>query len=148
MPAMTFVATALGISQAGAKPILVDVDPDSALIDPAYAVAGAAASVDTEGVSLVLNLGVEGTMYAGAFFGFAFPSFVMALVIQNIFGVQFENWFGVKPFNTGRKSGENFLELLRDITLPASRTSVFASLRLSKSAMTSAARWVRFQPYA
>lgn len=34
MPAMTFAATALGISMAGAKPVLVDVDPDTALIDP------------------------------------------------------------------------------------------------------------------
>ena len=40
-------------------------------------------------------------------------------------------WFGIKPFNTGRKTNENFIELLRDITLPASRTSVFASLRNS-----------------
>jgi dTDP-4-amino-4,6-dideoxygalactose transaminase len=35
IPAMTFVATALGPHLAGAKPILVDVLPDSALIDPA-----------------------------------------------------------------------------------------------------------------
>ncbi|MEO5350722.1 MAG: DegT/DnrJ/EryC1/StrS family aminotransferase [Magnetococcus sp. YQC-3] len=34
MPAMTFVATALGISLAGARPVLVDVDPRTALIDP------------------------------------------------------------------------------------------------------------------
>ena len=34
MPAMTFVATALAINQCGAKPVLVDVDPDTALIDP------------------------------------------------------------------------------------------------------------------
>lgn len=54
-----------------------------------------------------------------SFIGFAFPSFVMALLLQNIFGVQFEKWFGVKPFNTGRKSGENFLELARDVFLPA-----------------------------
>ena len=53
-----------------------------------------------------------------AFLGLAFPSFVLALIIQNIFGVQFENWFGVKPFNTGRKSGDTPLELLRDMALP------------------------------
>ena len=53
-----------------------------------------------------------------SFLGLAMPSFVLALVIQNIFAVQFENWFGVKPFNTGRKTGENFFELLRDIALP------------------------------
>ena len=33
MPAFTFVATALGISLAGATPMLVDVDPRTALID-------------------------------------------------------------------------------------------------------------------
>lgn len=54
-----------------------------------------------------------------SFIGFAFPSFVMALVLQNIFAVQFQNWFGVKPFNTGRKTGENFFELARDVFLPA-----------------------------
>jgi dTDP-4-amino-4,6-dideoxygalactose transaminase len=35
MPAMTFVATALGISLTGAKPVLVDVLPGTAQIDPA-----------------------------------------------------------------------------------------------------------------
>jgi dTDP-4-amino-4,6-dideoxygalactose transaminase len=35
MPAMTFVATALAITMCGARPVLVDVDPDTALIDPA-----------------------------------------------------------------------------------------------------------------
>ena len=53
-----------------------------------------------------------------AFLGLAFPSFVLALLIQNVFGVQIENWFGVKPFNTGRKSGDTPLELLRDMALP------------------------------
>jgi len=33
VPSMTFVATALGVSLAGAKPVLVDVDPDSCLLD-------------------------------------------------------------------------------------------------------------------
>ena len=33
VPAMTFIATALGVRLAGAKPVLVDVNPDSALID-------------------------------------------------------------------------------------------------------------------
>lgn len=53
-----------------------------------------------------------------AFIGLAFPSFVLALLIQNVLGVQLENWFGVKPFNTGRKSGEGLGELLRDMALP------------------------------
>lgn len=54
-----------------------------------------------------------------SFIAFAFPSFVMALLLQNIFGVQFEKWFGFKPFNTGRKTGENIFELARDVFLPA-----------------------------
>jgi len=35
VPAMTFVATALGVSLTGARPVLVDVRPEDALIDPA-----------------------------------------------------------------------------------------------------------------
>ena len=73
-----------------------------------------------------------------SFIGFAFPSFVMALLLQNIFGVQFENWFGVKPFNTGRKTGENVLELLRDITLPATSLAILgiaADSRFGRAAM-------------
>ena len=34
LPAMTFIATALGVSQAGARPVLVDVRADNGLIDP------------------------------------------------------------------------------------------------------------------
>lgn len=34
IPAMTFVATALGVSQSGGRPVLVDVDPDTGLMDP------------------------------------------------------------------------------------------------------------------
>lgn len=73
-----------------------------------------------------------------AFIGLAFPSFVLALVIQNIFGVQLENWFGIKPFNTGRKTNENFLELLRDITLPAMSLSILfisADSRFGRASM-------------
>ena len=35
VPAMTFIATALGVSQAGARPVFVDVEPETALLDPA-----------------------------------------------------------------------------------------------------------------
>lgn len=73
-----------------------------------------------------------------AFLGLAFPSFVLALVIQNIFGVQLQNWFGIKPFNTGRKTGDNFLELARDIFLPAltlTILSVSADSRFGRAAM-------------
>ena len=34
LPAFTFVATALGVTMAGARPVLVDVDPETALVDP------------------------------------------------------------------------------------------------------------------
>jgi len=34
MPAMTFVATALAVNQCGARPVLVDVSQDTALINP------------------------------------------------------------------------------------------------------------------
>ncbi len=34
IPAHTFVATAVGVIEAGGKPILVDIDPDTYLIDP------------------------------------------------------------------------------------------------------------------
>jgi len=37
IPAMTFVATALGVSQAGARPVLADVDPETGLLDPRQA---------------------------------------------------------------------------------------------------------------
>ncbi len=73
-----------------------------------------------------------------AFFGLAFPSFVLALVIQNIFGVQLQNWFGIKPFNTGRKTGQNFFELLRDITLPAMSLAILfisADSRFGRASM-------------
>lgn len=73
-----------------------------------------------------------------AFVGLAFPSFVLALVIQNVFGVQLENWFGVKPFNTGRKTNTNFLELIRDITLPVMSLSILfisADSRFGRASM-------------
>jgi len=73
-----------------------------------------------------------------AFLGLAMPSFVLALVIQNVFAIQLENWFGIKPFNTGRKSGETFLELLRDITLPALSLSILfisADSRFGRASM-------------
>ncbi|MEY2974493.1 MAG: hypothetical protein RIR49_913 [Actinomycetota bacterium] len=73
-----------------------------------------------------------------SFIGFAFPSFVMALLLQNIFGVQFENWFGVKPFNTGRMTGETLLEQIRDVTLPATSLAILgiaADSRFGRAAM-------------
>jgi dTDP-4-amino-4,6-dideoxygalactose transaminase len=44
LPANTFVATAEAVMRAGAKPVLVDVDPDHLLIDPAAAAAAVTSS--------------------------------------------------------------------------------------------------------
>lgn len=73
-----------------------------------------------------------------SFFGIAFPSFVLALILQHVFGVRFEEWFGVKPFNTGRKTGENLFELLRDVTLPATSLMILgvaADSRFGRASM-------------
>lgn len=73
-----------------------------------------------------------------SFIGFAFPSFVLALLLQNIFGVQFENWFGVKPFNTGRKTGTDIFGLIRDVTLPVTSLAILgiaADSRFGRSSM-------------
>jgi peptide/nickel transport system permease protein len=73
-----------------------------------------------------------------SFLGFAMPSFVLALVLQHLFAVKLEQWFGVKPFNTGRKTGENFLQLLRDVTLPATSLAILgiaADSRFGRSSM-------------
>lgn len=73
-----------------------------------------------------------------SFLGIAFPSFVLALLLQHVFGVRFEEWFGVKPFNTGRKTGENFLELARDVTLPATSLMILgiaADSRFGRASM-------------
>ena len=73
-----------------------------------------------------------------SFLGIAFPSFVLALLLQHIFGVRFEEWFGVKPFNTGRKTGENFFQLARDVTLPATSLMILgiaADSRFGRASM-------------
>ena len=73
-----------------------------------------------------------------SFLGIAFPSFVLALLLQHVFGVRFEEWFGVKPFNTGRKTGENFFELARDVTLPATSLMILgiaADSRFGRASM-------------
>ena len=77
-------------------------------------------------------------MFTGlSFVGFAMPSFVLALVLQHLFAVKLEQWFGIKPFNTGRKTN-NFLELLRDVTLPATSLAILgiaADSRFGRSSM-------------
>ena len=73
-----------------------------------------------------------------SFVGFAMPSFVLALVLQHVFAVKLEQLFGIKPFNTGRKTGTNFLELMRDVTLPATSLAILgiaADSRFGRSSM-------------
>ena len=73
-----------------------------------------------------------------SFIGFAMPSFVLALILQVIFAVKFEDWTGFKPFNTGRKTGETFLQLVRDITLPATSLAILgiaADSRFGRASM-------------
>ncbi len=73
-----------------------------------------------------------------SFLGFAMPSFVLALILQVVFAVKFEQWTGLKPFNTGRKTGENFFELLRDVTLPATSLAILgiaADSRFGRASM-------------
>ena len=73
-----------------------------------------------------------------SFLGIAFPSFVLALLLQHIFGVRFEEWFGVKPFNTGRKTGDSILTLARDVTLPATSLMILgiaADSRFGRASM-------------
>jgi peptide/nickel transport system permease protein len=73
-----------------------------------------------------------------SFIGFAMPSFVLALILQVVFAVKFEQWTGLKPFNTGRKTGENFFQLLRDVTLPATSLAILgiaADSRFGRSSM-------------
>ena len=73
-----------------------------------------------------------------SFLGIAFPSFVLALILQHIFGVRFEEWFGLKPFNTGRKTGDSFLTLVRDVTLPATSLMILgiaADSRFGRASM-------------
>lgn len=73
-----------------------------------------------------------------SFIGFAMPSFVLALILQVVFAVKFEQWTGLKPFNTGRKTGENFWQLARDVTLPATSLAILgiaADSRFGRSSM-------------
>lgn len=73
-----------------------------------------------------------------SFIGFAMPSFVLALILQVVFAVKLEQWFGIKPFNTGRKTGENFFELVRDVTLPATSLAILgiaADSRFGRASM-------------
>ena len=73
-----------------------------------------------------------------SFLGIAFPSFVLALLLQHVFGVRFEEWFGFKPFNTGRKTGENVLQLARDVTLPVTSLMILgiaADSRFGRASM-------------
>ena len=73
-----------------------------------------------------------------SFLGFAMPAFVLALILQVVFAVKFEQWTGLKPFNTGRKTGDSFLTLARDVTLPATSLAILgiaADSRFGRASM-------------
>jgi dTDP-4-amino-4,6-dideoxygalactose transaminase len=57
VPAMTFVATAQAVTQAGAMPVLVDVDPDTWTMDP-----DALSAVATRGIDAVLPVHLHGRL--------------------------------------------------------------------------------------
>jgi peptide/nickel transport system permease protein len=53
-----------------------------------------------------------------SFIGLALPTFVLGLILQNLLGVQLENWLGIKPFFTSTKHDESFGALLGSLALP------------------------------
>lgn len=53
-----------------------------------------------------------------SFLGLALPTFVLGLTLQNILGIQLNNWFGIKPFYTSTKHTESFGAFLGSVTLP------------------------------
>lgn len=53
-----------------------------------------------------------------SFIGLALPTFVLGLVLQNLLGVQLEEWFGIKPFYTSTMHTESFTAFLSSVTLP------------------------------
>lgn len=53
-----------------------------------------------------------------SFIGLALPTFVLGLVLQNLLGVQLQEWFGIKPFYTSTMHTESFTAFLSSVTLP------------------------------
>jgi len=53
-----------------------------------------------------------------SFIGLALPTFVLGLVLQNVLGVQLNNWFDIKPFYTSQKRTDSLADFLGSITLP------------------------------
>jgi peptide/nickel transport system permease protein len=53
-----------------------------------------------------------------SFVGLALPTFVLGLLLQNVLGVQLQNWFGIKPFYTSTMHTESFRAFLSSVTLP------------------------------
>lgn len=59
-----------------------------------------------------------------AFFGLAFPAFVLGLVLQVILAVKLPEWTGWKIFYTGGKRTDSLAEIIGTMTLPILTLSV------------------------
>ena len=78
------------------------------------------------------------TLTGLSFLGLAFPSFVLALVLQVLLAVKLPEWTGQKWFYTGGKRDETFGQLLGSIALPAISLSILfiaADSRFGRAAM-------------
>ncbi len=53
-----------------------------------------------------------------SFLGIAMPTFFFGLLLQVFWGIWFHDWFGMRPFFTTQMHDDNFVDLLKSITLP------------------------------
>ncbi len=53
-----------------------------------------------------------------SFFGISMPTFVFALLLQLVFAIQWQNWFGMKPFYSSGMHTGSLAEILSSHTLP------------------------------
>lgn len=53
-----------------------------------------------------------------SFIGISMPTFVFALLLQVIFGVWWQDWFGTKPFYVTQMHMDGFVDIVRSHTLP------------------------------
>jgi peptide/nickel transport system permease protein len=53
-----------------------------------------------------------------SFVGISMPTFFFALVLQVVFGVWWQDWFGAKPFYVSQMHMDGFVDILRSHTLP------------------------------
>jgi peptide/nickel transport system permease protein len=78
------------------------------------------------------------TLTGLSFIGLALPTFVVGLLLQNVLGVQLENWFGIKPFFTSTKHTESLSAFIGSVTLPVltlSFVSIAEQSRFGRASM-------------